>query len=314
MSAADWYPDPTEGGRLRYWDGSRWTEHVSTDGQTATAPIEGVAPAPPRPQDAAGTSAPATSAEPVGLAGAVAAGEVPSTPTGPRALFANGTPGGPTMLGRLGFVVGAVGGVLTAFTSGKVAVEQAEPFGASITVGGGSWLGIVAAVICLAGALSPWLWGRLAAATCAWFLGALISFAVIGFRTDEIFSTGPLASDVTLGTAGWLMAIGAVLLLAGTVVALIGVRVPVRDVDPDAVQNPREGKGISSLICGIVGFIIPVTAPAAIGLGLAAGDDIRASGGRVSGGGMAKAGIILGIVALSLWGVGLVIALFTAQP
>jgi hypothetical protein len=24
-----WFPDPTQAGRLRYWDGTRWTEHLS---------------------------------------------------------------------------------------------------------------------------------------------------------------------------------------------------------------------------------------------------------------------------------------------
>lgn len=30
----NWYPDPVGRHQLRYWDGARWTEHVSTDGQT----------------------------------------------------------------------------------------------------------------------------------------------------------------------------------------------------------------------------------------------------------------------------------------
>jgi hypothetical protein len=27
-AAAGWHPDPTVPGQLRYWDGSRWTEHT----------------------------------------------------------------------------------------------------------------------------------------------------------------------------------------------------------------------------------------------------------------------------------------------
>ena len=31
-----WYPDPTRRYQSRWWDGSRWTRHVSTDGRVAS--------------------------------------------------------------------------------------------------------------------------------------------------------------------------------------------------------------------------------------------------------------------------------------
>jgi len=33
---ASWHPDPTGRHQQRYWDGSRWTEHVADDGATST--------------------------------------------------------------------------------------------------------------------------------------------------------------------------------------------------------------------------------------------------------------------------------------
>jgi hypothetical protein len=32
----EWYPDPSGRFELRYWDGLRWTDHVSADGKTST--------------------------------------------------------------------------------------------------------------------------------------------------------------------------------------------------------------------------------------------------------------------------------------
>ena len=37
---AGWHPDPMSRYEFRYWDGTRWTEHVSRGGQTAVDPIE----------------------------------------------------------------------------------------------------------------------------------------------------------------------------------------------------------------------------------------------------------------------------------
>lgn len=317
MSAADWYQDPTREGRLRYWDGSSWTEHVSEGGVVASDPIQGIAPAPPL--GAGASAAAASGARPAATVGTAdvsgGGGAAGATATAPGAAWLTGSgPGGPTILGRAGFGVAAVGGILAALSAGKVAVEQTEPFNVTISVGGGSWLGIVAAVICLGGALSPWLWGRTTAAVLAWLFGTLIAFAVIGFRTDDIFLTGPNAGDVSLGTAGWLMALGAILLFVGTALALWGIRRPVQDVDERAVQNPREGKAVASLVCGIVGLLIIIPAPAAVSLALGAFDDDRASGGKVGYRGMAVAGLVMGIVALALWGIGLTLAMFFTQP
>jgi hypothetical protein len=35
---AGWYPDPSGRYEMRYWDGEKWTEHVSRQGATYTDP------------------------------------------------------------------------------------------------------------------------------------------------------------------------------------------------------------------------------------------------------------------------------------
>jgi len=41
VTPANWYPDPTQRHQLRYWDGNAWTDHVSTNGATATDALQG---------------------------------------------------------------------------------------------------------------------------------------------------------------------------------------------------------------------------------------------------------------------------------
>jgi hypothetical protein len=213
----------------------------------------------------------------------------------------------PTLLGRAGFGVAAVGGVLVAATAGSTAVTQGGL--SSIEVAGGSWLGVIAAVLCVAAAAAPWAWARIAGVGVSSFFAIVVSFAVIGFRTSEDFIPG---IDVSLGAAGWLMVIGALLLYAGTVVSLVFLRTPAPGADPSAL--PGEGKGVAALVLGIVGVLLPFLSAPAIGLALFATDDVRAGDGRVSGRGMAIAGLVLGIVSLSLWGLGLVLGMLLAQP
>lgn len=52
--------------------------------------------------------------------------------------------------------------------------------------------------------------------------------------------------------------------------------------------------GILGLCCGPVGIV-------GIALGRSAQGDVAASGGRLTGAGLAKAGFIIGIVAVVLW-------------
>jgi uncharacterized protein YxjI len=44
---ANWYPDPGGRHELRYWDGARWTDHVSDNGVTGTDPLPPAPPSPP---------------------------------------------------------------------------------------------------------------------------------------------------------------------------------------------------------------------------------------------------------------------------
>ncbi|MFT4989337.1 MAG: hypothetical protein ACI9BK_002111 [Acidimicrobiales bacterium] len=38
-TAADWYPDPYGKAELRYWDGTTWTDHVSSNGRQSSDPV-----------------------------------------------------------------------------------------------------------------------------------------------------------------------------------------------------------------------------------------------------------------------------------
>lgn len=57
MVAAGWIKDPSGRFELRYWDGSGWTEHVSTSGSTGADPLPADASPPPPPSAAAGAAA-----------------------------------------------------------------------------------------------------------------------------------------------------------------------------------------------------------------------------------------------------------------
>jgi ABC-type phosphate transport system permease subunit len=57
-----------------------------------------------------------------------------------------------------------------------------------------------------------------------------------------------------------------------------------------------DGKAVASLVCGLVGILCFIPAIVAIVLGVSARGRIDASNGRLTGRGMAVAGMVLGII------------------
>lgn len=67
---------------------------------------------------------------------------------------------------------------------------------------------------------------------------------------------------------------------------------------------PTDGQAIAALVLGIVGLALCPIIPSAIALPLGRGAErrIKASGGTLTGEGMAKAGWIMGLIGLILYG------------
>ena len=105
-ASADWYPDPAEPGRLRYWDGSSWSAWVSEDGQTRSAPVNPLSYPPPAPDQV---------------------GEIAGAGSRRSRARAAGAPSKDAdILTRVGIGIAAVSGVVATSALGRVFVSQ-EP-------------------------------------------------------------------------------------------------------------------------------------------------------------------------------------------
>ncbi|HWH13442.1 MAG TPA: DUF4190 domain-containing protein [Miltoncostaeaceae bacterium] len=309
---AGWYDDPTRPGRQRYWDGSTWTEWVSENGQTVSEPL-GATPAP-----ATGTP---TGAHPVPEA--LQREDVQPTP-GIAHAPGGGWGGGPavgtgsrgaidypiTLLGRIGFGLLAVAGILTAIAANQDATRDASGLRGYNTDEAVIVLGVLLVAAGVAGALLKPYWVRLVSLLVA---GGTIGFALlflIGARSGDAFLS---TDDVELRTGWWLVAAGAMIGVVGVVLATIFITEPQRGPAPSGgpASSP---KPTLSLVLSLVGLLLAPLAPVGAGFGFLAKRDIAASGGRLGGNGMAVAGIVVGLVATALWFGGLIIGALVASP
>ena len=78
---------------------------------------------------------------------------------------------------------------------------------------------------------------------------------------------------------------------------------------PTPVATEHSGLATAALICGALGMVTCVTAPVGLVLGFMAHSRIRASNGRLTGTGLATAGIVLSLVAMLLGLVGMMAAM-----
>lgn len=208
---------------------------------------------------------------------------------------------------RAGLALGALAAVLTALAPLFDLMDgpAAPPRGGTYVAGIGisvSAIAITAALAILVGVVREILWVHLLGLVLVTGVALVSALLVIAARTSDNFAEG---ADIALRGGGFLL-IGAFwLAMIGIVVALVGVRM-VAIAAPPAAGVARTGAEQSartaslSAMLGALGVVIVLTSAVAVAYGVLALGDIRSAGGRLSGRGMAVAGMVLGILVLSL--------------
>jgi len=180
----------------------------------------------------------------------------------------------------------------------------APPRGGTFTAGIGISVSAIAFTACLAivvGVVREILWIHLLGLVLVTGVALVAGLLVIVARTSDSFADG---ADVTLHAGGFLLIGSFWIALAGIVVALVGVRMVAIAAPPGTIPRtgPEQRARTAPLaaMLGTVGVVIVITSALAVAYGVLALGDIRASGERLTGRGMAVAGIALGILVLSL--------------
>ena len=179
----------------------------------------------------------------------------------------------------------------------------AAPPGATFVAGVGISVSAIAVTACLAilvGVVREILWIHLLGLVLMTGVALMSSLLVIVARTSDNFAED---ADVTMRAGGLLLVASFWLALAGIVIALVGVRMVAIAAPPATVARtgPQQRARTAPLaaILGLVGVVVVVTSALAVAYGVLALGDIRSSGERLTGRGMAVAGVALGILVLS---------------
>lgn len=213
---------------------------------------------------------------------------------------------------RAGLALCALAGVLAVLSPGSALVEgrvpgpgertrTLEPDSAFITS-----VGVAAIVLLGLAAAVPYLWAHLAGIAAGAAFGYFCGGTVAVARASDDFAPG---ADIALKGGGVLLVTAFWLALAGVGIALFGIRAVAlaraRAADTEGPPRaPAEARtsprAIAALALGVGGVLTVASGALAIALGTLALSDIRASGGRLGGRGLALGGIVLGVLVLSL--------------
>jgi Domain of unknown function (DUF4190) len=220
-----------------------------------------------------------------------------------------------------GLALGVIAAIVTVFGLGRVLVSgpsnARDYFGdENYDVDAGFVAFVVALGILIAVAIGlPYLWARLVGVGVTAFLAISLVLVVIAARSnDELFAAD---YDVSLGSGGILLVVAFLLAATGVTLALVGSRELGADrygpPAPPPGTTGSSGWAVASLVLGIAGFVTFFTGALAIAFAGLAFAEIRHSPGR-GGRGLAVAGLVLGIVALSLYGLVLLLSALFAGP
>jgi hypothetical protein len=220
---------------------------------------------------------------------------------------------------RAGLALGFAGAVLLAVSPSldlvtgpsrsHAGTEHAVNVGS--TVGA---IGAVAAVGILAAIVLRLLWLHMLGLLLSTGVALIAGLMVIGGRRSDGFARG---ADVSLAAGGALLVVAFWVALVGVAVALVGMRMVAVGAPPVRLGPglaPRARTAPIAAVLGLVGVVIVVTAPLGVAYGTLALGDIRSSGNALSGRGMAIAGVVLGILVLSLLAAVGGVGSFIAEP
>jgi membrane-associated protease RseP (regulator of RpoE activity) len=220
-----------------------------------------------------------------------------------------------------GLALGVIAAIVTIFGTGRVLVSgpsnARDYFGDETYDVDGRFVAFVVVVgILIAIAIGlPYLWARLTGIGLTAFLAICLAFAVVAARgNDELFAAN---YDVSLKSGGVILVIAFLLAAAGVTLALVGSRELGADrygpPAPPPSTTGSSGWAVASLVLGIGSLLTFFTGALAVAFAALAFAEIRHSPGR-SGRGLAVAGLVLGIVVLSLYGLVLLLCAFFTGP
>lgn len=216
---------------------------------------------------------------------------------------------------RAGLWLGVLSGVLclVAGFGDRVVAEQDL---VKVVLAQGALIGVGAVMIVLIGCavFLPFAWARITGIGVLGVAAFVYAVLVTVGRADTTLQVGPA---ITLGPAGLMLLLAFLAATTGLVLALVGAPRIGRPAERNAAGEARQttsGYAVTSLVLSLCGLLVAFTAPLGIAFAVAAFDDDARSGGNRAGRGMAIAGLVVGIVIVSIGAMAMAGLIGTADP